>query len=47
MLVNNAFIAFFTREPEGDYSDKVVCPSLAQRVRAQRSMNKQGGIIAR
>ena len=42
MLDNNAFIAFFTGEPEDNYSHKVVCPTLAQRVIASHSMNKQG-----
>ena len=36
VLDNNAFIACFTGEPEDDYLDKVVCPALARRVRAQR-----------
>ena len=44
-LDNNAFITFFTGGPEDNYSDKVVYPTLAQRVRAQRSTNKETGSV--
>ena len=42
---NHAFIAFFTGEPEDNYSNKVMCPALTQHVGAQCSMSKQSGLI--
>ena len=46
LLDNNAFIAFFTSEPEDHYLEEDVrVASLAQCVRAQRSINKQTGSI--
>ena len=46
LLDNNAFIAFFTSEPEDNYLEEDVrVAALAQYVRAQRSINKQTGSI--